>query len=227
MKKFNKFLKKSLLVLLTCFLVYIISLKNNKVIAQSSFNITISYQKDDVKITKSVEYDTRLKSALLEDYNDSEDGDFYGWTPTTLIDGIYETAFSGWKLVSINGSKINTLYFYPDNDYIYSNDLPFSNYTFSEDTEIILEPMYGKRIYLRDKYNFVNINNIYGDNIATAKIEWDESKKYSYSIAEANQSTIDDIENVGSSYDNPVSELLDAITLLGKKGGEISFTSVT
>ena len=52
MKKFNKFLKKSLLVLLTCFLVYIILLKNNKVLAQSSFNITISYQKDDTKITK-------------------------------------------------------------------------------------------------------------------------------------------------------------------------------
>ena len=220
MNKYNGLIKKFLLVLLTYFFIFALSFNKN-VLANTSFDITITYQKDGAKVQKVTEYNGQLKSAKLTDYNDLENGDFYGWTPTTLIDGIYENAFSGWKLISINGEEVNDLYYYPDNDFIYSNDLPFNTYDFDQNIEIVFEPMYGRRIYLRDKYNFVNINNVFGENVHNAKIDWDESKEYSYSIIEANASKTDDIENVGSRYDNPVSNILDAITLLGTKGGEI------
>ena len=220
MKKYNGLIQKSLLILLTCFFIITLSC-HKKILAETSFNITINYQKDGVIIQKVTEYNTQLKSVKLADYNDKENGEFYGWTPTTLIDGIYENAFSGWKLVSINGEEVSNLHYYPDNDFIYSNDIPFNNYNFDENIEIIFEPMFARRIYLRDKYNFVNINNVFGDNVSNAKINWDESKEYAYSIVEANESTTDDIENVGSSYNNPVSNIVDAITLLGTKGGEI------
>ena len=185
------------------------------------FDITIIYKNETQSIEKKSVYDSKLKSVELADYNESNGEDFYEWTPTTLIDGIYEQAFAGWKLIKIDNNEINGNYFYPDNDYIYSNDKPFNEYKFTSSTILTFQPIYGKRIYLRDKYNFVSINNVFGDDIATAKINWDTSKAYSYSIAEANVSLTDDIEYVGSSVNNPVSNLGDAFTLLGTTGGEI------
>ena len=71
------------------------------------------------------------------------------------------------------------------------------------------------------KYNFVNINDVFGENVGNGKINWDTSKEYAYSITEANASKTDSIENVGSTYDNPVDNLTDAFTLIGTTGGEI------
>lgn len=217
----SRLIKKCLLIILTLSFITILLTKNNNTFASTSSQIKITYQKDGNVVEKVTPYDDKLKSAQLTDYNDQEGGDFYGWTPTTLIDGVYENAFSGWKLVSINGNIITDTYFYPDNDYIYSNDVPFNDYEFNESINIVFEPMFAKRIYLRDKYNFVNINDVFGENVGNGKINWDTSKEYAYSITEANASTTDDIENVGSTYDNPVDNLTDAFTLIGTTGGEI------
>lgn len=224
---------KQIAICFIVFFVIFITISGVSVKAEepNDFNINVIYKNGESQVLVTSKYKVSQKSALLADYNDKEGGDFYGWTPTALIDDIYEQAFAGWKLVSINGNPISGEYYYPDNDFIYSNDIPFNNETFTDDTVIVFEPFFGKRIYLRDKYNFVDLSNLYGENVETAKIDWDgdeadeieegKNKVYAYSIKEANSSTTDDIENVGSRSDNPVDNMNDAFIILGTTGGEI------
>lgn len=220
---------KNAVIFLSALLISLTIISNIEIAAEDipDFSVNIIYQNDNDEVVKTSLYKQTTKSVLLVDYNENEGGDFYGWTPTTLIDGIYEQAFAGWQLVKINGAEITETYIYPDNDYIYSNDLPFSDYEFTNSLTLVFKPFYGRRIYLRDEYNFKNINDVFGDDVATAKIDWDgdetgeTGKKYAYSIKEANASTTDNIENVGSRLNNPVSNIDDALTLLGTTGGEI------
>ena len=224
---------KQIAICFIVFFVIFITISGVSVKAEepNDFNINVIYQNGESQVLVTSKYKVSQKSALLADYNDKEGGDFYGWTPTALIDDIYEQAFAGWKLVSINGNPISGEYYYPDNDFIYSNDIPFNNESFTDDTVIVFEPFFGKRVYLRDKYNFVDLSNLYGENVETAKIDWDgdeadeieegKNKVYAYSIKEANSSTTDDIENVGSRSDNPVDNMNDAFIILGTTGGEI------
>ncbi len=220
---------KNTVIFLSVLLISLTIISDIEIVAEEvpDFSVNIIYQNDTDEVVTTSLYKQTMKSVLLADYNENEGGDFYGWTPTTLIDGIYEQAFAGWQLVKINGAEITETYIYPDNDYIYSNDLPFSDYEFTNSLTLVFKPFYGRRIYLRDEYNFKNINDVFGDGIATAKIDWDgdetgeTGRKYAYSINEANASTTDDIENVGSRLNNPVSNIDDAITLLGTTGGEI------
>lgn len=216
--KFLNIFKKIIIAMCALFLlVTLISIIDVDAETSEKFDIKIVYQKDEQTVEVASSYDNDLKSAVLTDYNDKVGGAFEGWTPDKISGTEYEAAFAGWKLVSINGNNVSGNYYYPDNDYIYSNDAPFDEYEFSSTTEIVLEPFYGKRIYLRDKYNYVDLSNAYED-VSSAKVDWDTKLPYAYSIAEASN---EGIANIGNSASNPVSNMTDALTLLGTSGGEI------
>ena len=223
----KKLLKPLSIVVNIILLVILFSIVTINGASGNFSNITIRYQlaNDNIISEKTYQYNNNLKSALLIDYDTIEmtDENKKAIPDSIVEDGVtYEAAFAGWKLVSINGETVNEDYYYPDNDYIYGNDEPFASKTIDDGNgELVFEPFYGKRIYLRDKYNFNDLSNVYED-IGTAKIAWNNSEQpYAYSIDEANADLNDDIKDVGNSKDNPVSNIEDAFKLLGTTGGEI------
>ncbi|MBQ8293548.1 MAG: hypothetical protein IJX78_07115 [Bacilli bacterium] len=223
--------KMSFLVLfLSLLILFNINVKSADPINE---DIKIIYKYADVSVEKLTSYDINVKSVLLADYDEIAElldpKDDIQVLPTEIIETsesaidkgvVYEAAFAGWKLVKINDTIINENHYYPDNDFIYSNDEPFVSFD-ETIVSVTFEPIFGKTIYLRDKHNFNDLSRVFGDNLDVAKIDWDLEKEYAYSLAEASASDTDEIENVGSSASNPVSNIEDAMTLFGTTGGKL------
>lgn len=139
----------------------------------------------------------------------------------------YEAAFAGWKLKSINDNPVSGDYFYPDHDYIYFNDEPFVSYETNsgEITSLEFSALWGKTVYVRDKYDFNDITNVYkgfatdyaGNTVPArqvAKISWNEGTVNSYHLGEG-------YYDAGSSSSKPVASIFEANKLLGKLGGKL------
>ena len=193
-------------------------------LAKGAQTVSITYMSEgQSNITTTNTPDADLDSVLLLNFGD---GGTSSWTHanisgtytdanSTTQNASYEAAFAGWKLVSINGSAISKEYIYPDNDFIYFEDEPFASY--STVTSVVFEAVWGKKIYVRDPYNFVNIQDVYGvndsdgiGNVLTAKFNWDTSTVFSADT------------NSGASSNAPVSTLRQAYNLLKNSyGGKI------
>lgn len=195
----------------------------------SSNVVSITYQSDgmtDAETTSTLNEDTY--GIQLLDFGDENTSN---WTHDDIEDkyttdssgstedATYTASFAGWKLISINGNTVTGEYIYPDNDYVYTNDDPFKDYTSID--SLTFEAVWGKTIYVRDQYNFVDITDVYGyvadlngdetdGDILTAKIAWDTTTIYSSDYYS------------GASKDYPVASLEQAYNLLADSyGGKI------
>ena len=236
MKRYIKYILIAFVAICLPFLGYKIITKENTQkhylaanTATTLDNINVTYKSEEnTEFSLSTKVDRNNKSLLLVDYGMEGTST---WTHTnitgtytnsegTIEEATYEAYFAGWKLVSINNEPITNEYIYPDNDYIYFNDEPFSSYE-STITDIELEAVWGKVIYVRDKYNFHDITNVYGYNvenstgdILTAKINWDTSKEFSSNT------------NNGATIDTPVETIDQAYKLLTDSyGGKIAIVN--
>lgn len=197
-------------------------------LAEGAATVKITYSSEGYSnIVTTETTDKDLDSVLLLNFGD---GASSSWTHANISGtytdansitktASYEAAFAGWKLVSINGASVSSEYIYPDNDYIYFTDEPFASVGTVSDVKF--EAVWGKKIYVRDPYNFVNIQDVYGTsdadgigNILTAKINWDMSKVFSADT------------NSGASSSTPVATLRQAYNLLRDSyGGKIQIVN--
>ena len=197
--------------------------------AQTPTSIQVTYSAGEGtgnNTTKTTSTDQDAKSMQLLDFG--EDGTS-SWEHED-IEGTYKdengatqsanytATFAGWKLKKINGTAVSEDYIYPDNDYIYFNDEPFTSQTI---TSVEFEALWGKTVYVRDKYNFNDIKNVYGYNvdgstgdILTAKIYWDTSTVYGNNY------------NDGATKDTPVETIEKAYELLkNSNGGKVAIVN--
>lgn len=197
--------------------------------AQMPTSIEVTYSAgngEGTAVTKTSSVNQDTKRMLLLDFGTEKTNNWthqdiqgnYKDTNGNNVMANYEATFAGWKLKSINGEEITDVYTYPDNDYIYFNDEPFVSRTI---TSIEFEALWGKIVYVRDKYNFVDIKNVYGYNvegskgdILTAKINWDTSTVYGNDT------------NSGATKDEPVATIEKAYELLkNTNGGKVSIVN--
>ena len=153
--------------------------------------------------------DEDFNSLKLHEFN----SDFDAWGKGTITEDsvTYEAAFAGWKLTAINDTVIDTQYLYPEHDNIYFLDEPFASYD-GEITSLSFTALWGKTIYLRDRYNFNNLASVYAD-VDTALIDWDTTVTYAKKLSED--------ATAGNSVANPIDNFDEAMSLLGTNGGKI------
>ena len=208
-------------IIILVFLISLIIIGAKQLVPKSkaqeitSVNINYISEENSDEIDKNATVNQDTNSILLIDFLTEGTEN---WQHTDIIEGdiTYEATFAGWKLVSINDTTITEEYIYPDNDYIYFNDEPFASFS-DTITNLKFEALWGKTVYVRDPYNFVDIQNVYGYNaenstgdILTAKINWDTSVIYSSD------------DNSGATKDEPVSTIEKAYELLQNSyGGKI------
>ncbi len=221
-------MKKNNLIILGIILIILITgvmIRGSSSIAVGTdIQVEYTFPSKSLQTAISTEVDTDTNRLLLID---SLDTHISSWHPDAIVDSYkngdnenvnatYEASFAGWKLKSINGTAVSGTYIYPDNDYIYFNDEPFKSFD-GEITNLSFEALWGKTIYVRDPYNFVDIRNVFGYNVQgttgdvlTAKIAWDTSTEYSSNT------------NSGADENNPVSTIDQAYELLkNTNGGKI------
>lgn len=201
----------------------------------SETNITITYNIGDFSnknnvteanqtITDHSPYDKEMKAVLLNDYNDLY---VNAWGKGQVVSNeiTYEAAFAGWMLTSINGQPYTLdTYFYPDHDNVYFNDEPFISYieTNGEITSLGFSAMWAKTVYIRDKYDFVDLTNIYSDPLK-AVINWDKYMDDGETLDTSKVKAWSLSENpaAGSSKELPLSSFDEAMSLVGETGGKI------
>ena len=197
-----------------CF-VYLVYGVNYKVKAIASDVVTITYTNPTgtgSNISINTNYDDRLYSMLLIDYGTNGTDK---WSHSDIVvseegkaDINYKASFAGWKLTKINGEDYTgTTFFYPDHDYVYMNDAPYVGLS-NTITSLEFEALWGKTVYLRDKYNYNDITCVYSDR-KTATMGWNTNLSYSSD------------DNSGNTDSNPVSTLARAEEIIGIDGGKI------
>ena len=191
---------------------------------EETINIEYSFPEKGLNTIINTSVDLDINCAKLAD---KEEGAINAWQAddivaqyldagNNMVNATYKSAFAGWKLISINNQTVSEQFIYPDNDLVYFDDRPFASYNGNIST-LKFQAVWGKTVYVRDKYNFRDITNVYGYNVSgtngdvlTSKIAWDTSTEYSSDT------------NSGASSTLPVSSLEKAYELLKNTyGGKI------